>query len=95
MIRVKCEKDFSYAYNGVDVVDYKAGEEYDLINGVAKLAIDEGWATEVKGKKKAKEAPENKSKKASKNKSDEPLHAKVKVKIGGKKAEKESDGNSE
>jgi hypothetical protein len=38
--------------DGIQVNEYKKGEEYDLPSSLAQVFLDEGWAEEVKESKK-------------------------------------------
>ena len=60
-------KSFKGSPNGWDIVEYEAGNEYELTESLAAAALSEGWAEEigeektpVKATKAKKGAPENK-----------------------------------
>ena len=60
-VSIEVIEDFKYAYNGVIVVEYKAGEKPMVSAECAKLARQQKWAKPEKSSKKdAGPAPENK-----------------------------------
>lgn len=65
-MQIKVQKSFAYAYRGIDVHTYSAGEIVDVDAECAELAIEQGWAV-IEGEKAAM-APANKAKRAPQNK---------------------------
>lgn len=60
-VSIEVTKDFKYAYGGVHVVEYKAGEKPMVSAECANLARQQKWAKPEKSSKKdAGPAPENK-----------------------------------
>lgn len=65
-MQIKVEKSFAYAYRGIDVHTYNAGDVVDVDEECAELAIEQGWAV-VEGEKAAV-TPANKAKRTPQNK---------------------------
>lgn len=49
-MKLKVKKDFSWAHRGIDVVEYKAGDDIEIDDDdLIKVAIAEGWVAKPAG----------------------------------------------
>lgn len=65
-MRIKVKQGFKYAYRGVEVTEYAAGDVIEVPEECAELALEQGWAVAEGDTKDAGAAPENKARRVRK-----------------------------
>jgi hypothetical protein len=58
-VQIDVTKEFKYASNGYEVVEYTAGSSVDVPEECGTVAIKEGWAKLSKRSSASAKAPEN------------------------------------